>query len=333
MKSLKKKIPLKFKSPIAVFLRERSTLPFELVWWHMLRTYIEEGGKVTQEKRRKIYHKVHRVTLRYLESLFKDELSKFPEDYTPGIQPEDQKIWIFWWQGEEYAPDIVKRCIASIRRNATGRNICVIDSKNYQEYVSVPSHISEKLVSGTISFTHFSDYYRMALLATHGGIWIDASIYLKDHLPDEIYDMPLYTVKNLGEDITNVSNWEWTVGVIGGWKGNTLFCAVETLLSKYWENTAGLVDYFLFDYIIRLVVDRNADLQQELSRIPVNNASFMYLQNHLADCADLHEEDFYAQDTVLYKISWKSTYPLITSDGKETMYSRWLLNNALWQIS
>lgn len=329
MRILKEIIPLKIKSPLAVFFREWCTYPFSMVLGHMLRAYIEEGGEVTPEKQERIYYNVHKATLSYLKAQLRDEIAKSVKTYTPGIRSIEQKIWVFWWQGEEDAPDIVKRCIASIRKNATEANVCVIDSMNYQKYVSVPSHIADKLASKTISLTHFSDYYRMALLAAHGGIWIDASIYLKNSLPSEIYEMPLYTIRNPGGDITNVSNWEWTVGVIGGWKGNTLFCVVETLLNKYWERTSRLVDYFLFDYIIRLVVDQYSDLQKELACILPNNASFMYLQNHLRDCADQYAEEFYEQETVLYKISWKNTYPELTPAGKETLYSRWLSDNAL----
>ncbi len=327
MKTFKEMIPLKIKSPIAVFLREYGKYPLRLVWGHTLRTYIEEGGSVTAGAQKRIYQFVHRATLDYLSAQYGHVISENIKEYHPGIKPEKQVIWIFWWQGENQAPDIVKRCIASIRRNTQGMHICVIDAKNYQEYVSVPAHIVKKLDEGIISFTHFSDYYRMALLATHGGIWIDASIYMKDRLPSQIHNMPIYTVRNPGGDTTNVSNWEWTVGIIGGWKQNTLFCSVEKLLRTFWEEHNSIVDYYLFDYMIRLVVSGCAKLHAQINSIPVNNTSFMYLQDHLDAPADQHAAVFDSQDTIFYKISWKNTYPSLTSNGKETLYSRWMSEN------
>ena len=329
MNFLKKIMPLHFKSPIAVFLREFGKYPLGLVCTHVLRTYIEEGGTVTQKKKEKIYKDVHRSTLDYLNAQYGHIISENKNRYVPGVKPKEAVIWVFWWQGEANAPDIIKRCIASIRRNACGMTVYVIDSENYNEFVTVPSHITQKLTSGIISFTHFSDYYRMALLAAHGGMWIDASLYVKDKLPPEIHDMPIYSVKNPGADITNISNWEWTVGAMAGWKGNTLFCEVEKLLSEYWKTNDRVVDYFLFDYMIRLVVGRCESLQKEMTRIPENNASFMYLQDHLGDPADLYMDKFYEQDTVIYKISWKNVYPQFTTDGKETVYSKWLSDNFL----
>ena len=327
MKTLKEIIPLKIKSPIAVFLREYRKYPLRLVWGHMLRTYIEEGGTVTAAKQKRIYQFVHRVTIDYLSARYEHVISENVKEYHPGIKPEKQVIWIFWWQGENQAPDIVKRCIASIRRNTQSMHICVIDAKNYQEYVSVPAHIVKKLDEGSISFTHFSDYYRMALLAAHGGIWLDASIYLKNQLPREILDKPIYTVRNPGGDITNVSNWEWTVSAIAGWQGNTLFCKIEKLLSEYWKTNDNLVDYFLFDYMVRLVVSRCKGLYSEICNIPVSNPSFMYLQDHFGDSADAYMSEFCSLETFLYKLSWKGIYPNVTKDGKETLYSWWMSEN------
>lgn len=327
MKTVKELFPLKIKSPAAVFLREYGKLPFRLVWDHVRRTYIEEGGKVSPKTKKRIYQSVHTDTLRYLDAQYGHIVSKVTKKYIAGEKPEEQVIWVFWWQGEENAPDIVKRCITSIRRNAHGMQVHVIDSENYQNYVSVPPHITQKRNAGIISFTHFSDYYRMALLAAHGGVWIDASVYLKDELPSDIHNSPLYTVRNPGEDITNVSNWEWSVSIIGGWKGNTLFRSVELLLKKYWKTNDNLVDYFLFDYLIRLVFDQCDKMREDITNIPPSNFDFMYLQNHLCEAAHKYIKEFYAQDTFVYKISWKGTYPVKTPDGSDTVYARWLSEN------
>lgn len=327
MNILKKLVPTKIKSPIALFFREVGKCPLRLVWGHMRRAYIEDAGTVSQETREKIYHDVHMVTLRYLDNKYGNLISKNTEHYISGTKLKEPIVWVFWWQGEANAPDIIKRCIASIRRNARGMNVRIIDSENYQKFVSVPEHILKKLDSGIISFTHFSDYYRMSLLAAHGGMWIDASVYVKGQLPQDINDMPIYTVRNPGGDMTNISNWEWTVGVIAGWKGNTLFCSVKELMDEYWKEHDFLVDYFLFDYMIRLVVSKCEELYLEICKIPTNNTSFMYLQNHFGEPADACTNEFLSLETVLYKTSYKGVYPKVTEDGKETVYLRWLLDN------
>ena len=81
------------------------------------------------------------------------------------------KIWTCWLQGEEQAPPIVKKCLASIR--------------------------------------HFSDILRIYLLALNGGIWMDATTYMTGDLPDYIANSPLFCYKihpgNTG--IIKMSSW------------------------------------------------------------------------------------------------------------------------------
>lgn len=326
MRAIKKMIPLWIKATISVFITEIGRWPINIVLVHMWRSFAQNGGCGEKGKRR-AERAVQKATYAWLKKQYGHLAADISNDYSVGEPVQNAPIWVFWWQGEESAPDIVKRCIASFRRNAFGKPICVIDATNYSDYVSVPPHIIKKMEAGIISLTHFSDYFRMALLAAHGGIWIDASLYLKGALPEGYENMPIYTVRNPGGDATNISNWEWTVGVISGWKGNTLFSTTEKLLSTYWETNDRIIDYFLFDYMIRVVVDHCNDLFRDISAIPANNSSFMYLQNHLCEAADIYMDHFYSQDTVLYKISWKMDYPRITPGGKETMYSRWLTDN------
>lgn len=325
MRSIKKLIPIKVKSPISIFLKEFGKYPFRLVLDHVCCAYIQEGGKVSQKIRKRIYELVRENTLDYLDSKYGHIVSRMMGTYNPGRQPKEQMVWVFWWQGEKNAPSIVKKCIDSIRRNASKMQVQVIDATNYQKFVSIPNHIIQKRDKGIISFTHFSDYYRMALLAFRGGLWIDASVYMKNSLQSRVYDMPIYTIKNPDRENINISNWEWTVGVIGGWAGNSLFCTVELLLQEYWKNNDHIVDYYLFDYMIRLVVNRSIALQKEMSNIPVNNSDFMYLQSHLSDAANKYMKQYHAQQTVFYKVSWKSTYPLKTTTGEDTVYKQWLL--------
>ena len=54
-------------------------------------------------------------------------------------------IWTMWWQGEESAPLPVKLCLASIRRNANGAEVVVLDRDTYRQYVTVPERILYRL--------------------------------------------------------------------------------------------------------------------------------------------------------------------------------------------
>ncbi len=326
MSILKSCIPQGAKSAIKFFLQRVGKVPLRLAYAQACRTYVEEGGKVSAAKKAQRYRAATKAVLSYLNGKYGKLAAELAADYVSGTKPAIKTIWVFWWQGEADAPDIVKRCIASIRRNSNGMNVNVIDFRNYKSFVSVPEVLSQKMNAGFISFTHFSDYYRMALLAKHGGLWVDASVFLKDSLSESIFDIPLFSIKNPGKDITNISNWEWTVGIIGGWRGNTLFSAAARLLQEYWTDHNSLVDYLLFDYMIRLIYMYCSELRDTLDLLPANNSDFMFLQSHLSD-PSRNYNDIKIQKTQFYKVSWKREYPLTTPEGCETVYAKWLAEN------
>lgn len=323
MKSIKAMIPLKVKSPTAVFVREVGKMPITLVFDHVLRTYTEESGALPKTCLQALQARIRRNTYRYFDKKYGLTAADLVQEYNSGEKTATARIWVFWWQGETQAPDIVKKCIHAIRKNSNGASVQMIDATNYRQFVTVPVHIEAKRESGTLSLTHFSDYYRMALLAAHGGLWIDASIFVKSLIPTAMFYAPIFTVRNPTNAIDNISNWEWTVGIIGGQKGNSLFVAAAELLSKYWEEHNCLVDYYMFDYVLRLIYEHSEDARKAIEAIPASNPDMYFLQDHLNDSAEEFYWQLEKQNTIFYKVSWKGIYSDTTVCGKDTVYTQW----------
>ena len=57
---------------------------------------------------------------------------------------ESNYIWIFWFQGIENAPTLVKKCIESVKKNFNNKNVMIITMENYNNFVSLPDYIIEK---------------------------------------------------------------------------------------------------------------------------------------------------------------------------------------------
>lgn len=313
---MKKYLPLWLKAPLAVLKTEFKKWPAGLVCAHMLRAFAESGGCEKKGKQR-VWHYVQDQTYRYLSKHYGHRVEN--QNCTLGERAEGTPVWIFWWQGEQTAPTLVQQCIQSIRRQAGNRPVHVVDQHNYHDFVTIPDHIERKRESGIISLTHFSDFLRMALLARHGGLWLDATIFASAPL-DTCFAGDLFTVRNPGFEKENISRWEWSVFAIGGNAGCSLFVQVRDLLSAYWEDNDRLVDYYVFDYMVRLVVDNCPGIQNALESVEPNNPNTYFYQQHFNDTADLLPPD----DTWLYKLSWKGTYNTITPAGEETVYGRWL---------
>lgn len=327
MAKLKEMINLRIKEPAAVLLRETGKIPFGMVLSHVRRSWVENSD-YPERVREKAHENVQKKTFAYLSKRYGNLTRELVNRPQPGERLQEPVLWVFWWQGEDAAPEIVKICIRSMRKHSGDARLQVVDSFNYREFVPVSEGMEEKLRCGQISLTHFSDYYRMALLEHQGGIWIDGSVFVQRALSGSVFEKPLFTMRNPGQEKHNISDWNWTVGVLGGWKGNTLFSACRRLLEMYWQDHSFPVDYFIFDYFIKLVYESCPMVREQIEAVSPNNADFYRLQQ----CADQLWSDQWARemetsDTWLYKLSWKGQYLSETADGRQTVYAKWLHDN------
>ena len=327
MKFILKKLPLWIKEPIYLFVSNINKIPIQFVFYKSLCSFIDNIN-CTDNFKQQINKKKNKAVYNYLNKKYGNIIDELIENVSIGSKPSNKTIWVFWWQGENNAPTIVKKCINSIRKNSGSYNVIMIDKTNYREYIDIPKHILRKMSEKIISFTHFSDFYRMALLNEHGGIWIDASIYMKSSTREDYLEKSIFSIRNPGEDNLNISEWNWTVGVIGGWKGNSLFSISSFLLNKYWMDHNYCIDYFIFDYIIRLIYDKSDAIKNQINMIKPNNDNFYLLQNNanFQYEKDKYDREFNS-DTWLYKLSWKGNYADFTSNGKKTYFNVWINNN------
>lgn len=324
---MKRLIPIWIKEMVVVFLKEIGIMPFRFVICHAMQNYAQ-SEKCSKSRVERIYKYIQQTTKAYLWHRYGAIVKKQTEVYNPGKKQNDAPIWIFWWQGEDHAPQIIQCCIASVRQHAGSHPVRVIDAANYAEYVKVPEHLVDGLKKQRISLTHFSDYYRMKLLAERGGLWLDASVFIQRDFSEDIFERSLFTVRNPGNDFTNISNWEWTVGVIGGWKGNSLFIATAELLDTYWRDHDCLIDYFVFDHMIRMIVDSSAEVKNAITEVPVNNQGFYDLQTYAEEAMEEYSHVLEANEsTWMRRITWKKNYKMMTNEGKKTVYMQWLEMN------
>ena len=233
-----------------------------------------------------------------------------------------------WWQGEENAPEIVKMCLSSLRRNAASNRIILIDKNNYQEYLSLPPHILSKVASGCITLTHFSDIIRAGLLSKYGGLWIDATIFAASRIPEEIFTAEYFTIKMVEDNfpkILNPSLSRWTVFFFGaGRPGAKLFCFMYDILSEYWKTHEGLIEYFIIDYVIALAFDEFPDFREAWRHIPVNNTSWYKLVQCLNQEWDDAKFSEMCMTNQFFKLTYKKDFYRETASGLQTFYGRLL---------
>jgi len=237
-----------------------------------------------------IIHKKNALIMNYLLKKYKYVIDEFKEKTNKGVIQENGNIWVCWWQGEKNAPEIIKKCLALIRKNAGDHTVVFIDKNNYKEYAYIPSYIIKKFEAGVITITHFSDILRTALLYEHGGLWIDSTVFVSKQIPNCIFKTHLFSQKENEKEF--IAKRRWATFIIGG--------------------------------SIAIGYDSVPEIKLLVDKIPLNNPQTYGLHQLLNNPFNQQIFDNLLKDTIFHKLNWKGNFVRYTVDGHKTFYEHML---------
>ncbi len=226
-------------------------------------------------------------------------------DYEKEKQENSDIIWMCWLQGEEQAPEVVKKCIQSVRKHMRLYNIVIITEKNMGQYITLPDYIYKKWKKGIIGNAHFSDIIRLELLIKYGGIWIDSTVYLSDAIPDYITksDLFLFTNNNLFDTRRPCENW-----FISAKSNSRLLKVIRDLLYAFWDRENKCYEYFVWNLFAYMAINKYPDDWNAMWNLPADNCYI--LENILFD---EYDEDYWMvvnSLTSIHKLSYKKDFSL-----------------------
>ena len=269
------------------------------------------GYKESEAVKARLLRK-HEAVLQYLENHFGEYYASY--DYDAPLPPVDSdkrnKIWMCWWQGLESAPEIVKVCVESVRRNADNRTVVVIDEENVEEYVQFPDWIKKLYKNGTLSRTHISDLLRLELLARYGGMWLDSTFYCCRPLTADIYSAPLWSIKRpdyLHASVASGMFANYSFGCDN--EHRKIFAVIRDYFLEYWRKERILVDYLLTDYLIVIAQRYNSWIAESFINIQANNPQCDELFKLFKQPYDEEKWKKMSVNTDLFKLTWKQNFP------------------------
>ncbi len=213
----------------------------------------QERGRVTE-----------RAVRSYLERYI-PEFSDVPEDAAAEQACNVERIFSIWLQGEDNAPEIVKACWRSMRRNCRNE-LVVLDSSSIFDWIELPDHIVKKWREGKIKPAHFTDICRVELLYRYGGLWMDATDFMTSSVPEWIMDENFF-VYMCGDEMKGsyamIQNC-----FIRARCGNYLIKAWREAIFSYWKNESGAIDYFMHQLLFKMVIECNPKASSMFSAMP-----------------------------------------------------------------
>lgn len=170
-------------------------------------------------------------------------------------------IWCCWFQGEDEAPEIVRRCIASWRRHNPDWDLRCLDRHTIPHYVDIARFVDLKRQK--VPPPALSDILRLALLHEFGGVWVDATTLcmqpLNEWLPDRM-GQGFFLFEKPGPD-RPVSSW-----FIAAKSGNPILEEWLARSVRYWQDRETYDAYFWVHRQFGEMVEQNPLIREMVEK-------------------------------------------------------------------
>lgn len=180
-------------------------------------------------------------------------------EITKAPRPLPRKIWMFWAQGLEAAPETVQLCVASWQRHHPDWEVVLITEDTLGDY------LDRNRYPETMSLNHLANMLRIHLLRDHGGVWVDATSYCTrplDHWLPPLMQAGFFAYA-----------WPTPGRIMANWfmaseQGGALITRLTDELERYWQGRSTASDYFWFHYTFEWLVRTDRHFRKLWSAVP-----------------------------------------------------------------
>jgi len=179
----------------------------------------------------------------------------------PGGSDFPKHIWMLWQQGWDQAPPIVELSARSWRDGNPGWQLHLIDERSLPEHATGYARIAAPRASRQAR----ANLARLSLLAEHGGVWVDSSLYCARPLDDWL---PALAAAGLF-----VFSWPRPYRPLESW-----FIAaahpsppIETWLqvaTDYWQSFSRPHHYFWMEYLFEALTRHDPTISRAWELMP-----------------------------------------------------------------
>ncbi|MYF19730.1 MAG: hypothetical protein F4218_03625 [Synechococcus sp. SB0677_bin_5] len=176
-------------------------------------------------------------------------------EWTLSAKPRPHKatenIWCYWAQGYENAPEIVKYCLASWKRHNPNWDVRFLTSETVSDYIDTieMDAVFQKSTHFDLPRAIYSDFVRLRLLSSYGGVWIDAKLLCMCPLDTWLHTLMaagVFMFRSQDDNSCPVIN-----GFIAGQKNNPLIKRWLMTFESYFYNYQLVSSYYTFESSLR----------------------------------------------------------------------------------
>lgn len=232
----------------------------------------------------------------------------------------ERNVFLFWWDGFEVAPIIVKKCLETVKMYYSDCNIIEISKNNFQNYTDIDSELLKGFELGRISIQTFSDILRFNLLKNNGGVWIDSTIFFSEKYDifDSLKDKPIESIcfstsNNFLKYKNHMCNW--SVYFFAARKNAVFTNVMDEIFKRYYLIKRKYPIYFFTDAALMICKINKID-GGALDNITYNAGDMFFLYRMLDQPYD--ECSRKILKTIPQKLAWQFKSK---SNCKKTFYN------------
>lgn len=231
-------------------------------------------------------------------------------------------VWWCWWQGLDELPEVVAKCLESLRRNLPDNTtLRIITFDNMFDYVCLSPAIIDKFNNGHITMTTLSDVLRNELLYRYGGMWIDATYYVNKKIDKALFEREYYTLRYDSPVFeSDITKGRYSGNLQIARKGNLLNKFVSECFLSYYETEDEIVDYYQIDYCIAMAIELFNEVRKMLSDIPAVEKDVLLLNKEMNALAT-ESRIARLQKAPFIKLSYRDNYKRQIITGEDTLYN------------
>lgn len=219
----------------------------------------------------------------------------------------ERNVFVFWWDGFDVAPIIVKKCLETVKQFYSDCNVIEVSKNNYKDFTNIHPEILEGFEEGKISIQTFSDILRFNLLKINGGVWIDSTIFFADKYDifSLLQNKPIESICfSTSEDFLKYKgkSCSWSGYLFASRKNSVFTYVMNEIFEKYYLKNGSYPVYFFIDIAIMICKINNVDAGA-LDNITKKTGDMFFLYRMLNQPVDKCSLNILK--TVPQKLSWQ----------------------------
>jgi len=239
----------------------------------------------------------------------------FAQRYMPVTKHLEQKeitvetpeiLWQFWDNPVgKTMPEIVKSSLETSKKLKGDFEHKILNNSTFEHYTDLPGFVLDKFKKGQIDYTHFSDLLRLNLLKNHGGVWLDATGYMTDFVPQYILDEDFFVF--LVGDLTPFPYAYMQSCFIRAKKGSFLCRAWHEMSVEYWRKETKKLEYFQVHLMLKALVEKNPTAKDLFSKMPhkSEDETHQLVGDNLLKTFDINEWERIKKASFFQKTTYK----------------------------